>query len=567
MLVAARSLFCGALFTALISTGSLAVAQQPPVTVSTVPGKQARGAKMGAPELPLTLQKAVTLALEHNINLEVSRLSLAQASEGFIAATGIFDPVAQARLAASSATTPATSELIGAQVNTIRQRTFNLGLSKLLPTGAQASVTWNNSRSKTKSSYEFLNPSYNSGLTLSLTQPLLQGFGTDVTRSNIEVARRNRKISLLEFERIVTSTLQQVESAYWNLVYTRENLKVQQESLKLAQDLLDQTRTRVRIGTSAPIDIVQSEATVAAREQSIISAENAVQAAADQLKQLMGFENLDDWASKIVPLDSLGEPGGPVDLNEAIKTGLEQRVELKEQVVNEQIRRIGVLVAANATKPQLDMFLNYGRIGVDGTQTLPGLGVTSTGGWGDAIQQIWNQNYEQWSAGVNFSFPLGNHEAKATLAQRRFQLDSATQAIAAERQQIIAEVRQAVRNLADSAKSITASVKARELAEQNLDAEQKKFANGMSTNYQVLQIQADLAAAQVAELNSRVAYRNSRVAYDVAVGSLLPRMGIALEDIGLAKEPHTALKNVEWLKYGHWSHALPPEPEFQGGKE
>ncbi len=539
------------------------------MTVSTAPGQQARGAKMAAPELPLTLQKAVTLALEHNINLEVSRLSLAQSSEGFIAATGIFDPLAQARLAASSSTTPATNELIGAQVNIVRQRTFNLGLSQLFATGAEASVSWSNSRSKTNSSYYFLNPSYNSGLTLSLTQPLLKGFGTDVTRSNIEVARRNRKISLLEFERIVTSTLQQVESAYWNLVYTGENLKVQQESLKLAQDLLDQTRTRVRIGTSAPIDIVQSEATVAAREQSIIIAENAVQAAADQLKQLMGFENLTDWTSQIVPLDSLGEPGGPVDLDESIRTGLNQRVELKEQVVNEEIQRLGVLVADNATRPQLDLFLNYGRIGVDGTVNAAGAGTTANGGWGDAIQQIWNQTYDQWSAGVNFSFPLGNHQARATLAQRRFQLDSAKQAIAAERQQVIADVRQAVRNLADNAKSISAAVKARELAEQNLDAEQKKFANGMSTNYQVLQIQADLAAAQVAELNSRVAYRDSRVAYDVAVGSLLPRMGIALEDLGLAKEPHAALKNVEWLKYGHWSHALepPPAPEAQAGKE
>ena len=552
--------------TALISTGTLAAAQQPPVTVSTTPGQQARGAKVGAPEMSLTLQKAVTLALEHNINLEVSRLSLAEAGEGFIAATGIFDPILQGQISASSASAPATNELIGAQVNVIRQRVFNLGLSELIPTGAQASVAWTNSRSKTKSSYYFLNPSYNSGLTLSLTQPLLKGFGTDVTRSNIEVARRNRKISLLEFERIVTTTLQQVESAYWNLVYTRENLKVQQESLKLAQDLLAQTRTRVRIGTSAPIDIVQSEATVAAREQGIISAENAVQAAADQLKQLMGFENLADWDSKIVPLDSLGEPGGPVDLDESIHTALKDRVELKEQVVNEEIRRIGVLVADNATKPQLDLSLNYGRIGVDGTVNVPGEGVTASGGWGDAIQQIWNENYNQWSAGVNVTFPLGNHDARATLAQRRFQLESAKQAIAAERQQIIAEVRGAVRNLADSAKSITASVKARELAEQNLDAEQKKFANGMSTNYQVLQIQADLAAAQVAELNSRVAYRVARVAYDVATGALLPRMGIALADTGLAKEPHTALKDVKWLKYGHWSHALQPRAQ-ESGKE
>ncbi|MFZ5788880.1 MAG: TolC family protein, partial [Acidobacteriota bacterium] len=126
------------------------------------------------------------------------------------------------------------------------------------------------------------------------------------------------------------------------------------------------------------------------------------------------------------------------------------------------------------------------------------------------------------------------------------------------------ETRRAVRGLADSAKSIAAAEKARVLAERNLDAEQKKFANGMSTNYQVLLIQEDLAVAQAAELLSRVAYRRSAVAYEVAVGKLLERRGVALQGGGEAKEPHTFLSEAGWLKYGSW--AGDPSGEAEAGK-
>ncbi len=542
------------------------VAAEPRFPVASAPGQQTRGVQLGAPEMRLSLEDAIALALQHNINLEVSRLGLVSAEQGFRATTGIFDPLLQSQLGASYSESPSTNELVGAEVALERGRSFDLSLGKLLPTGGSVSVGWTNTRSKTNSTFYFLNPSYSSGLTFSLSQPLLRGFGTDVTRAAIEVARRSRDISRVQFEELVISTAQAVENAYWNLVFAIDDLKVKQHSLKLAQDLLDQTRTRVRIGTSAPIDIVQSEAAVASREVDIIKAENAVGNAADLLKNLMGFENPQDWQSQVVPTDALEVTTQSVDLEKSIETALRRRPELRQRELELEIGELNVLAARNTLRPQLNVGVNYGYAGVGGDQITvdPTTGkVISTvpGGWDDALTQIVNRDYNQWSAGVTFSYPLGNTQAKAQLAQQRFGLASARQNTALTRQAIISDVRTAVRGLDASAKAIVAAVKSRELAERNLDAEQKKFANGMSTNFQVVKIQDDLAIAQAAELQARVFYRQAVAVYRAAVGELLDSMGIAIKDEAEPREPHTGWKNVDWLKFGHYVKAeTPPTP-------
>jgi outer membrane protein len=558
--------FVLALSAAVLVWGGAAWAAEPNFPVSIAPGQQTRGVHLGAPEMRLSLQDAIAVALQHNINLEVSRLGLASAEQSFLSSTGIFDPLLQGTTGANYSESPATNELVGAQVALQRGRTFDLSLGKLMPTGGSVSLGWTNSRSKTNSTFFFLNPAYQSGLTFSLSQPLLQGFGTDVTRATIEVARRSRDISRVQFEEIVISTAQAVQSAYWNLVYAIDDLKVKQHSLKLAQDLLDQTRTRVRIGTSAPIDIVQSEAAVAARELDIIVAENAVENAADVLKDLMGFENPDDWTSKIVPTDALEATAESVDLDKSIETALQRRPELQQRRLEEEIGEVNLLVAKNALRPQLNLGLNYGFAGVGGDQLVldPQTGqVISTiaGGWDNALSQLVNRDYNQWSAGITFSYPLGNTGAKAQLAERRFNLSSARQSTALTRQAIISDVRNAVRGLDASAKAITAAVKSRELAERNLDAEQKKFANGMSTNFQVVKIQDDLAIAQAAELQARVLYRQAATVYRAAVGGLLEAMGIAINEEAQPKEPHTGWKNVSWLRFGHFVKGETGTPE------
>lgn len=540
--------------------GANAIAEDATFTVATQPGTLQQGERMAGSEMRLTLRDAIEMALAHNIDLEVSRLSLASSRKAIVAATGIFDPLVELSFQEAQTTSPATSVLEGAQVVKTKRRTFDVGFSQRFATGAGIAVSWNNRRDETNSTNYFLNPSYNAGFSLDFTQPFLAGFGTDVNRAGIEIARRNRDISDLEFRRIVISTIQQVEDAYWNLVYTRENLAVARQSLKLAQDLLDQTRTRVRIGTSAPIDIVQSEATVAAREQDIILAENAVDAAADLLKQLMGFQDAEDWKARVVAVDDLETSPHSVDLDEAIDTALAKRVELAQSTLSSEVSEINLVTAHNAVKPKLDLVARYGYAGVGGNIINTSTGeIIARGGWGDALQQITDRDFNYWTAGVNFSIPLGNNQAKATLAQRRFELSSAQQRLAAARQGVIAEVRGAVRGLDAGLNLIAASVKARELAERNLDAEQKKFANGMSTNYQVLQIQEDLATAQVTELQSRVAYRQALVAYEVAAGDLLEAMGVSLAQSETEREPHRFLSNVEWLRYSHWANPLATE--------
>jgi outer membrane protein len=550
-----RSFLCA--LGATLAACATAMAAEPGFVVGTSPGQQTRGARLGAPELRLSLKDATALALEHNLNLEVSRLGLAGAQQGFVATTGVFDLLLKADAGASYSEAPSTNALAGAAIGLLRGRQFDLYLSKPTSSGGGISLGWTNARSSTNSTFYYLNPAYNSGLTLSFTQSLMRGFGTDVNRAQIEVARRNKDISRVQFEESVISTVQAVESAYWNLVYAIDNLKAKQHSLKLAQDLLGQTRTRVRIGTSAPIDIVQSEATVASRELDIILAENQVGNAADVLKGLMGFENPEDWKSRIVPTDALGVTTTTVNLDESIANALQRRPELRQRQLETQISQINLLSARNAALPQLDLSLRYGYAGVGGTQTItdPSTGQvlgTTPGGWDDPLSQILNHQYNNWGALVNFSYPLENTTARANLAQARFGLSAARQNTALTQQGIISDVRNAVRGLGASSRGISAAIKSRELAERNLDAEQKKYDNGMSTAFNVVKIQDDLASAQASELQARVYYRQAEAVYQAAVGSLLDSMGVAIKDEAQAKEKHTGLNDFKWFQYGHY---------------
>ncbi len=504
--------------------------------------------------LTLSLEEAYELALKNNLDLQVGRYDVAKANAGILSKAGIFDPMLSAGVNGDWSRSPAATQLAGAQITESRNTRFNLGLDTLLPSGTSLNVTTTASRGETNSQFFFLNPRWNTNLNITLKQPLLNGFGTLVNRAGIVIARNTRAQTSEAFVLKVMNTLSNVENAYWDLVAARKAVAVKEESLKLAERLLDETRQRVKVGTSAPIDLVQPKATVAARQQALIAAKNVAGNAEDALKALLGFDQPAEWNIHIKTVDTLKTPAVHPVLSASIEKALKHRPDVRQELLALNSMRLNVNVARNQTLPRLDLQASYGWNGLGGNLTLVDRATGQViqkipGGLHDAYTELLNREYPNWTMGVTLGIPLGNHQAKANLIEQRFQLRQEKVRLEALRQTIIKQVRMAVRSLEDGAANIDAAAAARFAAEKNLEAEETKFKNGLSTSFQVLQIQDDLAQAELTELQARAAYRKAIVGYRVATGTLLDDEHVKIVDPGQPKVPHDYWKHVKWLQF------------------
>jgi len=503
--------------------------------------------------LDLNLQRAYEIALARNLDLQVGRYDLAIANSGIQGASGIFDPSFDVGADTNFNESPAATQLDGAAVSKSRTHQYSLGISGLMPTGGSVNLDLGTRRTATNSQFYFLNPSWSTGLTARLTQPLLRNFGTLVTRSRIVVAQTSRDQAAETLKAQVIATLQEVEQAYWDFRAAKVQVEVKQQSLELAQKLLEETRERIRVGTSAPIDLVQSEASVATRNQDLILARNAQSNSEDTLKKILGFQTPAEWSMKINATEPYVFEPLDVDLASSIETALEKRPEILRQELALNMTELNVKLARNAVLPSLDLKGSYGFSGIGGTlnmdDPITGEPVKIRGGFDDSLDQIVDMDYPNWGIGLALKVPLGNNDAKANLAQRRFEHQQTKTRLAALQQTIIHDVRVAVRYLYDGAASVEAAEASKILAERNVEAEQTKFANGLSTNFLVLQIQDDLANAQLSNLRARLNYRKAIVGYRAATGTLLDDLGIDVVDPGASEEPHTLWKDVKWMQF------------------
>jgi outer membrane protein TolC len=523
----------------------------------------------GAPDtsgdnLPLNLAAAFELALTRNLDLQVGRYDIAAADANILTNTGIFDLGLAFGVSGDATVSPSATLLEGALVTESRNTRFNFGLEQLLPSGTLLQMEAKQTRSETNSEFFFLNPRWNAQLGFQLTQPLLKGFGTTVNRAGIVIARNARAQNAEFFEMMVVNTLQQVENTYWDLVAARRAEEVSGQSLELAERLLGETRERVKVGTSAPIDLVQSEAGVATRLENVISARNIAFNAEDSLKAVLGFDQPGEWMTSIETLEGYEFQPLEPDLREAIDTALEQRPEIRRKQLELEQLEYRVDVARNATLPNLNLDASYGWGGIDGDIVSP----PHDGGPGGAWEQVRGTDFPGWSLGARFTMPIGNNEAQGRLAERRFAYQKSNVELAALKQKVIRDVRFAVRALEDGAAAVEAALASRELAERNLDAEQTKFANGMSTNYQVLEIQEDQAQAQLRLIRAYLDYRRAMVGYRVSTGTLLGVLGVDIVDAGSPDVPHDYWANVKWLQVtdhkksaGLVTHPAPPASE------
>ena len=515
---------------------SLPAIAQNAAAISARPGARTPRAlpEATAEGMRLSLSEAVALAVANNQDLNVSVYTSEASRYVLFSNVGIFDPLAEASLVRSHAEQPAATQLSGAQVNQSDTTDFSTRVTQLAPTGGTFSLGISANRASTNSTFFFVNPSYTTGLTLSLTQPLLRNFGRDTTTWLIRTSRNDRDASYQTFVRSVQGTVNAVEQAYWDLVYALRNLEVKKEARTLAADLNRITKIKIDVGSLAPIDIVQTEVGIATAEQQIIIAEGLIGDAQDRLKRLLNFDPA-KYSVPIVPTDEVRSEPTSMPVDEGIKSALERRPEILATQYNVDSDRIRYEYWRNQTRPALDLIGSYGYSGLGGTTTIrDNLGNVvsrTTGNLGDSFQEIIDREFKNWSIGLKFSYPILNRRARGQRGAALYTWEAGKAGLSALEQNVLLEVRTAARDIETSRRSIAAAQKSRELAERNLDAERKKYENGMTTSFQVLSITNDLSAARTNELQALAVYRKALSAYHFAVADILEWKGIRIDDL------------------------------------
>jgi outer membrane protein len=521
--------------------------QAPTVTVSAATDQDVNNPRA----MRLTLDDAIHTMLQKNIGVQIQRYDLQMSAEGIMGAYSIFDPFASATISKTSSQSPALSAFDASSSGTTNA---NASVRDTIPTGGAFSISTTNQRFTRSGAGTVLSPGFSTGLGFGFTQPLARNFGVDVTRRNITIAHNTLGISREAFRGVLLDSTSATEQAYYDLIYTRRFVDVVKEALFLARDQSRITQIRIDVGASAPLDILQPRVQIATGEENLITAVANVRAAEDRLRALLNLP-AEDWDRPIIPTDTIGYTPFSINLEESVAKAYELRPEVKENKLTTDTRRITYQYARNQVLPQFDLNLGYNVAGAAGTLITPG---GSSTGFSDAVQQVFRNDFPGWNIGFTIGVPVFNFGARAEKNRARLDLQASQITEAQTRQNIAVDVRATARAVDTSAKQISATRTAREAAEENVNAERKRYENGMSTNFQVLQIQQQLSDARANELQALVGYNKAVAAYHRAVGDLLDTRNITVDEPKV-QEPSifSQYTRYNWLNFS--SHDTAPE--------
>ncbi|MCP2520598.1 TolC family protein [Candidatus Aminicenantes bacterium AC-708-M15] len=489
-------------------------------------------------ELHLSLQDCIAYAIENNLDLavqiynpELADIEVAQAKE-------IFMPQFSLGYNLRRTNQPSTWWLEGAKPVETDTDTYSFTVTHKLPTGGNYTLTLSGYAEDTTRAFQSVNPYYSSILRIDFTQPLLKDFGLNISRRQILIAQNNYQKSLKQLRATLIDLVYQIEEAYWNYVYSIENLKVRQKALEWARQLLEKTRREVEVGAKAPIEILSAEAEVASREADILQAEANVKNAEDLLKKLINLPNL-GWDYKIVPVDKPTFERKEITLDEAIRIAFEKRPELEQVKIDIESRDIDFKYAKNQLLPSLNLVASFWSPGLSGDRLIylnnnPFTGVIVDkikGGRNEAVNEAFKLKYKNWSVRLDLNIPLSNLISRANFVKAKIALEQAQLQLKNLEQSIYLEVRNALREVETNRKKVEAYRKSRELAEKKLEAEEKKLSVGLSTNFQVLQYQRDLANQLSLELRAIIDYNLSLAKLQRVLGTILDEKNIKFSSI------------------------------------
>src|SRR5467141_4145197 len=543
-------------------------------------------------KLVLSLQEAVELALENSMDIVVARynpwfadtsiLKAKAGGFGFGTLGGVFgsstanipllnyDPLITSTFSIDDRNIPVNNPLtsgtgtglVALSRLALHTSTFNTQYSQGFHTGTTFFSFWDNTRSSSTSAANLFNPFVQSSIFVGFQQQLLNGFGRSVNTRNIRFANNNRKIADWAFAQQAITTVTNAITAYWELVFSRENVKVQQQAVTVAQKLYNDNKKQLEIGTMAPLEVTRAESEVATDRQSLIVAQTLLLQDQQALKNFISKDPLaPNFVNvEIIPTDLPARPEAieAATFEEAVKEAFAKRPELQESAINLLNSAIDVKATRNALLPTATLSAQYGTVGLAGNQpkfgtpvaglgtqlvdgngnlvnvfiprlTVPVVG-TSSAGFGDAMSSVFHNNFPDYQVSLNVQIPIRNRSAqadnqRATLFQH--QLEAQLQLL---KNSALLDVRNTYIALTQDRAQVDAASKARELQQQTFDAEQKKYQLGASTVYLVIQTQRDLIQAQGTELRALADLVEAKANYERAVGRTLEVNRVSIAD-------------------------------------
>jgi outer membrane protein len=547
-------------------------------------------------KLEISLQDAVELALENSLDIAVERYypwiadaGILNAQSGlssfgapnaaisassaainpFVTYIPTYDPLIQNTDSVAYVATPINNPFTSGTGTTSlasllsHSAQYNTSYSQTFETGTNFSVSWDNTRSSSSPTANVFNPSVSSYLSVSISQPLLNGAGLFVGRRNIVIAQNVRKIADWDFAQQAITTVYNTIFAYWELVYARENVKVEQQAVATSQKFYGDNKKQLEIGSIAPLDVTRSESELATDSGNLVQA---------QTVQLTDEQTLKNYISKdplapnivnveIIPTDAPTQPPQiETSFEDAVKEAFAKRPELQEQVYNLKNADIDVRATKNALLPTLTAGAYYesqglaGNSVISGTPTLASSGIPivdangnivpglfeattvtpvvgeRTQGFGTAQNQIFHNQFPEYAGQLTLTLPLRNRSAQAVHARSLLyqrQLETQMQQL---RNAALLDVRNSYIALTQDRALVASAIKARELQQQTFDSQQKKYQLGAATAYDTILSQRDLVAAQGNEIRALANLEEAKANYERALGRTLDVNHVTIAD-------------------------------------
>ncbi len=517
-------------------------------------------------QMPLTLEEAVEMALQNSNDIDATRNDVRISEFNLRAAEGIYDLQLSTQSFYESATTPTASTIGGATNGSVTQkRLFGTagvsGFSRFA--GGSYSADFTSSRLTTSNNNATLNPQYPAALSFSYVQPLFRGRKFDNNRRQIEIAKKNLRLTDSQFRQRAIEVVAQVEQAYWDLTYALRNLQVQIDAVKQARLQLESNQRLVAKGALAPIDIIAANSQITTFEQSIYTAQEDVTRAENNLKTMMLANRTDaEWSRPITPVSQVILEIPQIGLEVATTEALRNRPEISQLQASSEINEIDKRYFRDLTKPQIDLVGTYTSQGLAGTERtrtngvttsaltdrvnqlstiagldpLPPTTTTSTvppnlvGGYLNSLGNLAAQDFPTYQVGVQINLPWGNRVAKANLGRTLVQADRIKNQQAQVEQIIEAEVRNSLQTLRSAEARLASAIATRQSAEQLYASEERQFRAGTTTFFLVLQRQTELITARGRELQAQTDLNKSISEFQRAIGTTLTANNVTVSD-------------------------------------